>query len=64
MLNGLSENREWKEGYPNKEGWYDCLVDGEEVRLRHFVCCMSGRHEWADERGDYVYEEVMYCEEE
>jgi exopolyphosphatase/pppGpp-phosphohydrolase len=51
---------EWIEGYPKETGWYVCLVDGEEEKLYHFICAMSGRHEWADKNNDYVYAEVKW----
>lgn len=51
---------EWKEGYPDKPGIYTCLVDGEECKLKHFICSMSGRHEWVDEYGNYVYSVVLW----
>lgn len=51
---------EWKEGYPKEQGWFRCLVDGKVMKLKHFVCQMSGRHEWADENNDYIYEDVKW----
>lgn len=50
----------WNEGYPKDTGWYDCLVDGEEVKLYHFICIMSGRHEWSDQENNYVYADVKW----
>lgn len=44
----------YHDGWPPQQGWYDVLVDGEEDRLRHWMCMMSGRHEWVDDAGQYV----------
>lgn len=55
---------EWKEGYPKEAGHYDCLVDGERQRLKHFICVMSGRHEWVDTNGDYIYADVKWRDNE
>lgn len=41
-------------GFPDRRGWYDCMIDGERVRLLHFICQMSNRHEWVTASGDYV----------
>jgi len=52
---------EWKEGYPPETGWYHCMVDGEEKKLRHFECCVSAaRHEWIDKDGQYEYGNVLW----
>lgn len=45
---------EWCSGYPRKPGWYDCLVDGREVRLRFRFCMTRGRNEWLDISGNRV----------
>ena len=44
-------------GWPEKQGWYDCIVDGELDRLRHWICGISGRHEWIDVDGQYIKRE-------
>ena len=50
----------FKDGYPKEPGWYWCRVDGEEMWLKHFICQLSGRHEWAHKGGDYEYGEVFW----
>ena len=50
-----TEQKDWKKGYPEKPGWYWCRYNGEEMWLKHFICTLSGRHEWADKNGDYIY---------
>lgn len=45
---------EWRGGFPAARGWYDCMIDGERLKLLHFVCDLSGRHEWVTPAGDYV----------
>lgn len=32
--------------YPLTKGYYDCLVEGEEMRLYHFICAVNGKHKW------------------
>lgn len=48
------EEERYFDGFPKKQGWYDVLLDGEPERLRHWVCQMSGRHEWIDIDGQYI----------
>lgn len=43
----------WHEGWPPQQGWYDCLVDGEEMRMRYWICIMKRRPEWVYPNGDY-----------
>lgn len=50
----MSESEGYRDGWPEKVGWYDCEVDGEELRLRHWICSISGRHEWIRPDGSYV----------
>lgn len=50
----MNDEEQYKEGYPNQQGWFDVLVDGEPERLRHWVCQLSGRHEWIDISGQYI----------
>lgn len=51
-------NDEWCSGYPKKPGWYDCLVDGVEMRLRFRFCMMMGRNEWRDISGNRLSDEI------
>ena len=44
----------WRDGFPAARGWYDCMVEGQRVRLLLFVCEMSGRREWVTSSGEYV----------
>lgn len=49
----------WSKGYPNKLGWYRCLVDGEvEMDLKCYMCQVSRKMHWVDDNGDYI--ESMY----
>lgn len=46
---------EYKEGYPEQQGWFDVLIDDcIEDRLQHWVCHISGRHHWKDRDGNYI----------
>jgi hypothetical protein len=50
----MSKNN-WHDGYPKKQGWYNCLVDGElEMRLKYYVCQVSMKPHWLDSNGDYI----------
>ena len=47
-------------GFPNKAGWFDCLVDGREDRLCCRFCPSCGRYEWRDINGVKVDGTVLY----
>lgn len=54
----------YHEGWPPEQAWYDVIVDGQEDRLRHWICKLSGRHEWIDVNGQYIRgSEVRWCGE-
>lgn len=45
---------EWNEGEPPAEGWYDCLLNGEELRLCWWICKIDRRkRHWKNELGHY-----------
>lgn len=45
---------EWHKGEPPRQGWYDCLLDGEDIRLRWWICQMNPKkRHWIDEQGAY-----------
>ena len=49
------EGINWQSGWPEQQGWFDCLIDGaNEDRLQHWICPMAGRHHWKNIDGDYV----------
>lgn len=48
----------YKSGWPKIPGWYDCLVDGEEMRLKFYICQVSCKPHWLDSEGNYI--ESMY----
>lgn len=44
----------WNKGEPPTQGWYDCLLNGEEMRLQWWICVMNPRkRHWKDETGAY-----------
>lgn len=45
---------EWCSGNPRRPGWYDCLVDGREVRLRFRYCMTRGEYQWLDISGNKI----------
>lgn len=60
----MDEQEHWFTGYPNQQGWFDVLIDGELDRARHWICSMSGRHEWVDVDGAYIRDkEVLWTGE-
>lgn len=44
---------EWHKGFPPKQGWYDCLVNGEEDRLRYKHCDINRTDRWIRTDGEY-----------
>lgn len=51
---------DWHEGFPRVKGWYDCLVNGEQMKLYHFVCALNGKHRWVLPMGAYLNEPVLW----
>lgn len=51
-----SNGKEWRGGYPDTMGWYDCMDEdtGQTMRLRYWKCALNGRQEWINIVGDYV----------
>ena len=45
MKTDTAENG-YHRGYPLTKVYYDCLVEGEEMRLYHFICAVNGKHKW------------------
>ena len=58
-LGGNMENvNEYRDGWPRIPGFYDCLVDGEEIKLKFYVCQVACKPHWIDGQGNYY--ETMY----
>lgn len=52
---------EWKTGFPNKRGWYQCRIDGIEMMLYLFVCELNPKKKyWNDDKGNRIDEEVEW----
>lgn len=50
----MSQEKIWNEGWPKKEGYYNCLVDGEvEMPLKFYVCQVARKPHWVDDHGEY-----------
>ena len=50
----MSDNK-WHDGWPKKQGWYRCLIDGElEMKLKFYVCQVAYKPHWVDSHGDYI----------
>lgn len=59
------DNNKWHDGWPKKEGWYRCLLDGEEeMNLKFYVCQVARKPHWVDQHGDYIESmaKVQYSE--
>lgn len=51
----------WNTGYPKEKGWYDCRIDGKEIRLYFFICELSPKKRyWTDENRQRVYDKVEW----
>lgn len=59
----MDEMITYYEGYPQKVGWYDVLIDGGEDRLLHRYCHMENRHKWQDINGCEVRGMVLWTGE-
>lgn len=62
----MSESK-WQDGWPKREGWYKCLLDGEmEMELKYYVCQVARKPHWVDSHGDYIESmaHVQYCNEQ
>jgi hypothetical protein len=45
----------WHDGFPKREGFYKCLVDGElEMQLKFYICQVARKAHWVDYHGDYI----------
>lgn len=53
----------WRMGQPNRKGWYQCRLDGEEIRLYFFICELNPKKRyWHDTQGRRVDEDVEWLE--
>lgn len=44
----------WHKEEPPKQGWYDCMLNGEEMRLQWWICQMNPKkRHWKDGTGAY-----------
>lgn len=51
----MENESRWRDGWPKKEGWYKCLIDGElEMDLKFYVCKVAMKPHWVDKYGDYI----------
>ena len=52
---------EWKDGFPKREGFYRCLIEGElEMKLKFYICQVSRKPHWIDNQGNYVIDRVQW----
>ena len=58
----MSESNEYKTGFPERKGWYDCLIDGIPIKLLHNYCELTRKHKWIDEGGGLVTDAVKWRE--
>lgn len=57
---GLQKSMEWRTGFPDKAGWYDCRTNGEELRLCFRYCPTCGTYVWQDLNGVKIESEVQW----
>lgn len=59
---GQIDKEEYRDGFPEKKGWYDCLIDDEvEEKLYCFICEMNRKKRyWTFSNGDRVLEKVKW----
>lgn len=61
------DSNKWHDGWPKREGWYKCLLDGEmEMELKYYVCQVARKPHWVDSHGDYIESiaHVQWCDEQ
>lgn len=54
--------KRWHKGYPREKGYFDCLVEGEEMRLYHFICAVNGKHKWYISSHEEYRGEVLWLD--
>lgn len=55
---GEESKEKYRDGFPKLPGWYDCDVEGVQMRLKFYVCTVSRKPHWLDNDGNYI--ETMY----
>lgn len=56
-----NEQDTYNAGFPTVKGWYDCLVDGEQMQLYCFVCELDRRKRyWIDQDRQKVLDKVLW----
>lgn len=61
----MSETK-WHDEWPRKEGWYKCLLDGEEeMTLKYYTCVVSMKKHWVNDKGEYIetMAHVQWCDD-
>lgn len=49
------EDISWKDGFPEKQGYYEVLIDGhKEDVARYFHCELKMTNEWVARDGSYI----------
>ena len=56
----MASETEWHTGYPNNPGWYQCKLDGGEIKLYCKKCELTGKKHWIWTDGSYVDEAVLW----
>ena len=60
-----TNNSEYRDGYPDHKGWYDCIIDGEAIRLYCFICEMDRRKRyWVTEHQEKIIDEQVRWKEQ
>ena len=54
-------NKQWNTGRPPRKGWYQCRIDGIEIKLYCFICELNPRRwYWVDETQAQIDDEVEW----
>lgn len=57
----MAMEKQWNTGKPPRKGWYQCRIDGIEIKLYCFICELNPRKwYWVDETQARISDEVEW----
>lgn len=63
IMRKIMSDKHWNKGFPNRKGWYQCRIDGIEIRLYFFICELNPKKRyWVDETQAQISDEVEWLE--
>ena len=64
MIHEESNANEYHTGMPDRKGWYNCLIDGEPIKLYCFICEMDRRKRyWVTAKQEKIIGEDVHWRE-